>query len=45
MDRKLCRRYWGAFVILAVLLVLLSGWNINSGSVDMSVKEIIDIIF
>lgn len=45
MDKKSCRRYWGAFLILAVLLALLAVWNINSGSVDLSVKEIMDIIF
>lgn len=45
MDRKVYRRYGFAFALLGVLLVLLFIWNINSGSVDLSVKEIFQIVF
>ena len=38
-------RYWFAFMILAALLLLLFVWNVNSGSIDLSVSEIMDIIF
>lgn len=45
MDRKACRRYGFAFVFLGALLVLLFIWNINSGSVNLSVQEIFRIVF
>ena len=38
-------RYTGVFVGLAVVMVLLVVWNINSGSVHIPVKEIARIIF
>ncbi len=38
-------RYTGVFVGLAVVMVLLVIWNINSGSVHIPVKEIARIIF
>lgn len=45
MDRKAYRRYGFAFVFLGVLLGLLFVWNINSGSVKLSVSEIFRIVF
>ncbi|MDD3795462.1 MAG: iron ABC transporter permease [Lachnospiraceae bacterium] len=38
-------RYYGSFLILALLLVILFLWNINSGSISISVPEIFRIIF
>ena len=42
MKKKAQIRYAVSFVILIVLLLLLFFWNINAGSVQMSVKEIFD---
>lgn len=44
MKKKAQIRYVVSFVILIVLLLMLFFWNINAGSVQMSVKEIFDII-
>lgn len=44
MKKKAQIRYAVSFVILIVLLLLLFFWNINAGSVQMSVKEIFEII-
>lgn len=44
MKKKAQFRYMVSFLILAVLLLLLLFWNINAGSVYLSVKEIFDII-
>ena len=44
MKKKAQIRYAVSFVILIVLLLLLFLWNINAGSVQMSVKEIFEII-
>ena len=44
-DRKRAVRYGISFVILAVLLTFLFIWNVNSGSIHLSVKEILNIIF
>lgn len=44
MKKKAQIRYTVSFLILAVLLLLLFIWNINAGSVHLSVKEIFDII-
>ena len=44
-DRKRAVRYGISFVILAVLLIILFIWNVNSGSIHLSVKEILNIIF
>ena len=44
MKQKAQFRYMVSFLILAVLLLLLLFWNINAGSVYLSVKEIFDII-
>lgn len=44
MKKKAQIRYTVSFVILTVLLFILSFWNINAGSVHLSVKEIFDII-
>lgn len=45
MNRKKYARYVCSFVLLLALLVLLLIWNINSGSVNLSVEEICRIIF
>ena len=44
-DRKRTARYGFAFIILAVLLVILFIWNVNAGSIPLSVREILNIIF
>ena len=44
MKKKAQIRYAVSFVILIVLLLMLFFWNINAGTVQMSVKEIFDII-
>ena len=44
-DRKRAVRCGISFVILAVLLIFLFIWNVNSGSIHLSVKEILNIIF
>ena len=44
MERKVVRRYWISFIILLAGLAVLTVWNINSGSVKLTVKEILDII-
>ena len=44
MKKKAQIRYTVSFLILAVLLLLLFIWNINAGSVHLSVKDIFDII-
>lgn len=45
MLKKLHFRYWAAFGFLFLLLILFIIWNINSGSIPISVREIIDILF
>ncbi len=44
-TRKNALRYGAVFAALAVLFVLAVIWNINTGSVDISVREIWQIIF
>lgn len=44
-DKKRAARYWFAFLILAVLLVVFFIWNVNAGSIHLSVGEILNIIF
>ena len=43
-DKKRTARYWIAFFILAVFLVILFVWNVNAGSIHLSVGEILNII-
>lgn len=43
MKRKKRLRYALAFILLLFLLLLLLFWNVNSGSVDLTLKEIWDI--
>lgn len=38
-DRKRTARYGFAFIILAVLLVILFIWNVNAGSIPLSVER------
>lgn len=38
-------RYWCAFLLLAVLLVVLLIWNILAGSVHLTVGEVVNILF
>jgi iron complex transport system permease protein len=45
MDKKAYRRYTISFMILLALLAVLFIWNVNSGSVRLSVQEIFRIIF
>ena len=44
-DKKRTARYWIAFFILAVFLVILFVWNVNAGSIHLSVGDILNIIF
>ena len=44
-DKKRTARYWMAFLILAVFLTILFVWNVNAGSIHLSVSEILNIIF
>ena len=45
MNKKAYARYTISFILLGVLLAILFLWNINSGSVDLSAKEILHILF
>lgn len=45
MSKKTYTRYWISFIILIALMCLLFFWNINSGSVHLSVQEIGMILF
>ena len=45
MRKKLHLRYWIAFGFLALLLMSFTVGNINSGSIEISVKEIMEILF
>ena len=44
MEEKRTRRYIVSFVILAVLLLALLVWNIHSGSLEMSVGEVLQTL-
>lgn len=44
MEEKRTRRYIVSFVILAVLLLALLAWNIHSGSLEMSVGEVLQTL-
>ncbi|MCD8154287.1 MAG: iron ABC transporter permease [Clostridiales bacterium] len=43
-EHKRVTRYWVSFLLLLVLLLVLFVWNINSGSIDLSLREIVDIL-
>lgn len=45
MDKKRYYRYWISFILLAALLAVFVIWNIISGSVDVGVKEVLNILF
>ena len=45
MNKRAYARYTVSFILLGVLLAILFLWNINSGSVDLSAKEILHILF
>ncbi len=45
MRKKLHFRYWLAFGLLGLLLIFFVIWNINSGSIEISVKDIAGILF
>lgn len=44
MRKKMHTRYVISFAILIVLILLLFFWNINAGSVPLTVREIFDIV-
>lgn len=44
MEEKRTRRYIVSFVILAVLLLALLVWNIHSGSLEMSIGEVLQTL-
>lgn len=45
MRKKLYFRYWLSFIILIILLGILIFWNINSGSIPISLQDVFRIIF
>ena len=45
MRKKLHFRYWLSFAVLSILLLVLIFWNINSGSISISLKDIFQILF
>lgn len=45
MRKKLHFRYWLSFIILIILLGVLIFWNINSGSIPISLQDVFRIIF
>lgn len=45
MSKKLRIRYQISFVLLTALLCFLLVWNINSGSVNLSLRDICEILF
>ena len=45
MRKKLHLRYWLSFIILIILLGVLVFWNINSGSIPISLQDVFRIIF
>ena len=45
MRKKLHFRYWLSFIILIILLGILIFWNINSGSIPISLQDVFRIIF
>ena len=45
MRKKLHLRYWIAFGFLALLLMSFIVWNINSGSIEISVREMMEVLF
>lgn len=45
MRKKLQFRYLISFVLLIFLLFFFIVWNINAGSIDISLKEVFDILF
>lgn len=44
-EKKRVGRYCSAFIILTVLLMVLFVWNVNSGSIELSVSDILNIVF
>lgn len=45
MNRKAYARYVFSFAVLLLLCAVFVVWNVNSGSVDLSVREIFEILF
>ena len=45
MHKKLHIRYWASFGLLVLMLILFIIWIINSGSIPISVREILEILF
>ena len=45
MRKKLHFRYWLSFTVLIILLLILVFWNINSGSIPISLKDVFRILF
>ena len=42
MRKKLHFRYWLSFIILIALLLVFIFWNINSGSISISLNDILE---
>ena len=45
MDKNIKQRYITGYIILFILLVVLLVWNINAGSVNLSVSDVARILF
>ncbi len=45
MDKNIKRRYITGYVILLILLLVLVVWNINAGSVNVSIPDVAKILF
>ncbi|MZT64785.1 iron chelate uptake ABC transporter family permease subunit [Blautia sp. BIOML-A1] len=45
MRKKLHFRYWLSFIMLIIFLGVLVFWNINSGSIPISLQDVFRIIF
>ena len=45
MDKRVRTRYAIGYILLMILLLVLIVWNVNAGSVRLSVPEVARIIF
>lgn len=45
MNKKVRQRYFAGYIILLVLLAVLLVWNVNAGSVNLSISEVAKILF
>jgi iron complex transport system permease protein len=45
MNKKVRQRYIAGYIILLVLLAVLLVWNVNAGSVNLSISDVAKILF